>query len=366
MAEQSPTYLIYGSNGYTGNLIAKRAQNQGHHPILAGRSARKVSAQAERLSLDHRVFELGDQDALDRALNEVAVVLHCAGPYTATWRPMAEACLRTGTHYLDITGEIGVFERLAALDAHAKQRNIALLPGVGFDVVATDCLALHLKRKVPTANRLALAFRTVGRAGYSRGTANTAIEGLRHGGAIRRDGEIIQVPHSWRSRTIDFGRGPEQAQTLPWGDVSTAFYSTGIPNIEDYWVPPRTVQRLAPLARWLTPIFGIHQLRKVLKRLVQAGPPGPSAAQRRAASSLVWGEVTDPDGQSAASRLEGPEVYTWTAWSAVEATARALAGEVRPGFKTPAMAFGPDFVLQFEGVRRIDYETLESRQGVSQ
>lgn len=360
MAEQPPTYLIYGSNGYTGTLIAIRAQNQGHRPILAGRNARKVGAQAERLRLDHRVFELGDRDALERALGEVDAVLHCAGPYASTWRPMVEACLRTGTHYLDITGEIGVFEQLAALDARARQRGISLLPGVGFDVAVTDCLALHLKRRLPTANRLALAFRTVGRAGYSRGTANTTIEGLRHGGAIRRDGEVIQVPHGWRSRTIDFGRGPEQAQTLPWGDVSTAFYSTGILNIEDYWVPPGIVKRLAPLAGWLTPLFGIRQLRTLLKWLVRAGSPGPSAAQRRASSSLVWGEVIDPSGRSASSRVEGPEVYTWTAWSAVEAAARAVEGAVHPGFRTPAMAFGPDFVLQFEGVRRIDHATVET------
>jgi short subunit dehydrogenase-like uncharacterized protein len=357
MAEREANFLIYGSNGYSGDLIARRALEQGHRPILAGRNAQRVGAQAEELSLDYRVFELAESGALDRSLREVGAVLHCAGPYTSTWKRMAEACLRTGTHYLDITGEIGVYERLAALDAESRERGVTLLPGVGFDVVPTDCLALYLKYKLPAANQLALAFRTVGRAGYSRGTANTMIEGLPYGGAVRRGGKITRVPHSWKARTIDFGRGPERAQTLPWGDVSTAFYSTGIPNIESYWVPPKLVRRIAPLARWLRPVFGIGLVQRMLKRVVQSGPPGPAAAQREAASSLAWGEVTDAKGASAAARLEGPEVYTWTAWAAVEAMDRIMAGKADPGFQTPATAFGSDFVLEFDGVQRIDIES---------
>jgi short subunit dehydrogenase-like uncharacterized protein len=356
MADRDSSILIYGSNGYSGNLIALRALEQGLRPILAGRNALRVTTQAEQLGLDHRIFELADRLSLDEALQEVDAVLHCAGPYASTWRPMAEACLRTGTHYLDITGEIGVFERLAALDAAANARRITLLPGVGFDVVATDCLALHLKQQLPSATRLALAFRTLGRAGFSRGTANTAIEGIARGGAVRQSGKVIRVPHNWKARRIDFGRGPERALTLPWGDISTAFYSTGIPNIENYWVPPMLVRRLGPLARWLTPLLGFRLIQGALKRLVQAAPAGPNAAQRKAAGSIVWGEVVDPQGNTVSARLEGPEVYTWTAWSAVEAAKRVLAGEVEVGFQTPATAFGPDFALQFRGVRRTDAE----------
>ncbi|CAM4496393.1 MAG: hypothetical protein LEGION0403_FIIPPAGN_01689 [Legionella sp.] len=37
-----------------------------------------------------------------------------------------------------------------------------------------------------------------------------------------------------KTRFIDFGKGEKLATTIPWGDVSTAFYTTGIPNIEVY------------------------------------------------------------------------------------------------------------------------------------
>jgi short subunit dehydrogenase-like uncharacterized protein len=98
-------------------------------------------------------------------------VLCAAGPFSATSRPVADACLRNRVHYLDITGEIDVFEALAARDAEAKARGIMLLPGVGFDVAPSDCLAAHLKRRLPDANDLRPYLSL--RANTSRGTAKT-------------------------------------------------------------------------------------------------------------------------------------------------------------------------------------------------
>src|SRR4051812_14952024 len=169
---------------------------------------------------------------MDAAVGEVAAVLHCAGPFSHTSRPMADACLRTKTHYLDITGEAAVIESLAARDEEAKRSGVMLLPCVGFDVVPTDCLAAHLKRRLPSATRLALAIQGIGR--ISRGTATTMVENINRGGLIRRGGKLQSVPAAWKTREIDFGRGPRSATTIPWGDVATAFYSTGIPNIVVY------------------------------------------------------------------------------------------------------------------------------------
>ena len=225
------TFLIYGSYGYTGQLIADLAVKEGLKPILAGRDETQLKAQAQRLGLEYRAFDLANIPALDSALQEVEVVLHCAGPFVLTFRQMAEACLRNKKHYVDISGEIEGFEALAALDNEAKQASIMLLPGAGFDVVPTDCLSAHLKQRLPSGTYLRLFIRGVG-AGVSRGTAKSAIENMHRQGRIRKDGKIVQEPAAWKVVQKDFGRGPVSTVTVGWGDVSTAYYSTGIPNIE--------------------------------------------------------------------------------------------------------------------------------------
>src|SRR4051795_5180707 len=172
-------FLVYGANGYTGQLIAELARERGERPILAGRSEDKVRPLAERLGLPWRAFDLGHPD-----LHDVQLVLHCAGPFSATSRPMVDACLTARAHYLDITGEVEVFEAVLARDAEARERGVVLLPGVGFDVVPSDCLAALLHRKLPSATRLELAFATQGRA--SPGTLKTTVESLPRGGVVRR------------------------------------------------------------------------------------------------------------------------------------------------------------------------------------
>src|SRR5438552_12002536 len=234
--EPMGNFLIYGASGYTGSLIAQEAARRGQRPILAGRTAEMVQALALQLGLEHRIFSLDAPAALVEGIRDMRAVLHCAGPFARTAKPMADACLRTGVHYLDITGEEDVFEALAARDAEAKAARVMLLPGVGFDVVPSDCLAAHLKRRLPSATRLALGF--MSRSRMSRGTALTVVENIHGGGLIRQDGLLKKVPTAWKTRTIDFGAGPVKAITIPWGDLATAYYSTGIPNIEVYMAAP--------------------------------------------------------------------------------------------------------------------------------
>jgi short subunit dehydrogenase-like uncharacterized protein len=354
-------FLIYGANGYTGELIAReavrrdRSGERSARPVLAGRNGVAVGALAKELGVEHRIFGLGDPRPLDAGLEGVAAVLHCAGPFARTSRPMAEACLRSRAHYLDITGEVEVYEALAARDDEARQAGIALLPGVGFDVVPSDCLAAHLKRRLPSANRLSLAFLTTG--GISRGTATTMSENLHRGGLVRRDGVLARVPPAWKSRNIDFGRGPTPAITIPWGDLATAFRSTGIPNIEVYTVVPRA-QRIALRALGVTslllPLLGTRPVQSFLNRRIRARGAGPSAERRAGGVSLLWGEARDEAGGIAVSRLRAPEAYTLTVHAALACLDRALAGAATSGFQTPAKAFGPDLILALEGVTRTD------------
>jgi short subunit dehydrogenase-like uncharacterized protein len=348
------TLLVYGANGYTGELIARRAVERGLHPILAGRTEAPVARLAAELRLTHRVFALDDAAAVDAGLEGVGAVLHAAGPFSRTSRPMADGCLRRGVHYLDVTGEGAVFAALARRDAEARAAGVTLLPGVGFDVVPTDGLAAHLARRLPGASRLALAFRALGQ--LSRGTTLTALEGIHRGGAIRRGGKITPVPAAWRIRDFDFGRGPVRCMSVPWGDVWTAWHSTGIPDIEVYMAAPPALRAFSVASRYLGPILGSRPVQWGLAALVRSRLAGPDAAARARGRSLLYGEVEHADGRRAAARLSAPEGYAFTALAAVECAERVLAGRAPTGFQTPSLAFGPDLSLSIAGVERVDLD----------
>jgi short subunit dehydrogenase-like uncharacterized protein len=346
--------LIYGATGYTGRLIVARALQAGLRPILAGRDATAVHTLAAAHALEARVATLDDPAVLDAVLRDVAVVLHCAGPFSRTSAPMVDACLRRGAHYLDITGELQVFEAAAARDAAAARAGVMLMPGTGFDVVPSDCLAAHLHRRLPEATALALGFRALG--GVSRGTALTMVEGLGRPGWIRRGGVLTAVPPGWHTRTIDFGDGPKLAVTIPWGDVSTAFHSTGIPDVRVYMsVHPRQLAMLRR-SRWIGWLLRTSVVQRRMAAKVRAAPAGPDDLARANGVSLLWGEATTPDGRRVLSRLRGPEGYSLTADTAVRIAQRVLSGEAPVGFQTPSRAYGADFVLEVPGVVREDID----------
>lgn len=343
--------VIYGANGFTGVLVARRAKQRGLSPVLAGRSP-EVEALAQELGFESRRFGLDDAAALDRGLHDARVVLHCAGPFSRTSRPMADACLRAGVHYVDITGEASVFEALATRDAEARAASVMLLPGAGMDVVPTDCLAAHLKRRLPSATRLALAFRTTG--GISRGTATTMAENLPKGGLVRKAGRLVSVPVAWKTRSIDYGRGPRPSVTIPWGDVSTSWHSTGIPDVEVYTAMPRSRVLALRLARPLFPLLGGKPIQRFLKRRIDARGAGPDLARRQRGGAWFWGEVEDDKGGRAVSRQRTPEGYTLTALTTIGVAEEVLEGNAPVGFQTPSKAYGADFILEFDGCTRED------------
>ena len=348
----SERILIYGSYGYTGDLITRLAVAEGAKPTLAGRSPDKLSSHASAHGLRSKSFALDDASKVADAIHGFSVVLHCAGPFSRTARPMAEACMKAGAHYLDITGEIEVFETMAALDGDAKRAGVMLMPGTGFDVVPSDCLAAHMKRRMPDAIELTLAFQAIGRP--SRGTATTMMENIHKGGAIRRDGRITPVPAAWNMTEIDFGSGPVSVMTIPWGDVSTAYHSTGIPNIQVYMAAPAQMQKLAKLSRYMGWLIGSGPVQAMLKRQIAAGPAGPSDDERRRGRSNLWAEAKNRSGKPIHTRMSTPEGYTLTAMTAWDIAKRCVNGAARAGFQTPSRVFGPDYVLGFEGVTRDD------------
>jgi short subunit dehydrogenase-like uncharacterized protein len=334
-------WMIYGANGYTGELIAREAARRGQHPILAGRNAERVNALARELGCEARVFDL---DRIE--LGGVSLVLHCAGPFIHTSKPMVKACLAAGVHYLDITGEIGVFEAIFRRDAEAKERGVTLLPGVGFDVVPTDCLAAMLHAELPDAVELWLAF-SMRNGGVSRGTLKTMIEGAGRGGAIRRNGKIEVVPQMFDVRSIPFRSGPRMAMTIPWGDVSTAFHTTGIPNVRVYSSQsPRALKRMKLMRPFLL-LLRIGALRRLAQKYANR-TTGPSEEQRASARIELWGRAVNAQGKEVTKTMSVAEGYNFTVLSALEAVDRVLAAP-KAGSFTPAKFFGPKFVTEIAG-----------------
>jgi len=346
-------FLLYGANGYTGELITRYAANYDLQPILAGRTASKIQPLAEKHNLPYRIFGLDDPKALQQALVDVKVVLHTAGPFMHTARPMMEACLATQTHYLDITGEIPVFELGNTLSAKAKAAEITLMPGTGFDVVPTDCLALYLKNQLPDATHLKLAFTSIG-SGMSHGTAMTMAENLGKGGAVRKNGKITRVPLGHKSMWVDFGVKKRYVMTIPWGDVSTAYYSTGIPNIETYMGISPSAHRWVKLQKYFNWLLRTNFVRNIAKKHIEKQPAGPTDEQRKGTNSLVWGEVQNAAGEVRQARLITPDGYTLTALFSLLIVQKVLAETTPIGFQTPAKAFGADFILEIPDTKRED------------
>lgn len=349
-------WVIYGSYGYTGRLISERAAQENKHVVLSGRNEEKLKQQAQQLNLHHRAADLNDHLRMDNLLNDAELVIHCAGPFHQTSALMLEACLRNRCHYLDITGEIQVFEAIKARNEEIKEAKIMAMPGTGFDVVPTDCLALFLKKKLPDAERLELAFMNLG-GGISHGTAQTVADNLGKGGAIRENGRIIPVPAAYKTRVIDFGEKKLKSVSLPWGDVSTANFTTGIENIIVY-TPMKTFARIGiNLSRWIAPVLRLPIAKKLVKKWIGKYVTGPDKQKRDSGKSIVWGEVENNAGKKVTARLTTPETYRMTSLSTLLIAKKIETGDYKTGYQTPASVYGEDLILEIEHTSR---ELIES------
>jgi len=340
--------MLYGATGYTGALTARLAAELEIRLVLAGRHAGRVQSLAQTLGMDARVFGLDDPNEVRTGLKGIDAVLHMAGPFSGTSSQMVSACIDEGVHYLDITGEIQVFESVLGKDAEAKKAGVVLIPGVGFDVLPTDCLSAMLSQKMPDATSLELAIYSKGQ--MSRGTLKTSIEGLHMGGWVRRNGSLTPVQLGTPQRPVEFSKKTLLCTAVPWGDLSTAHHTTGIPNITTYFALPKQQQRLLGLIHMFRGVLKMRFLRRLMQGVVQRSVYGPTDAERAAGSCEIWGEVRNEKGECCQGMLTTSEGYTLTAHGALHAAKRLLASEIKPGAWTPAKYFGPDFIRDIKGV----------------
>lgn len=350
-------WMIYGANGYSGRLIAREAVRRGHKPVLAGRNAAALEDLAVELGLSWRVFGLEQADSVAHALADMALVVNCAGPFSATAETMMDACLHSQTHYLDITGEIQVFEAAKGRDSQARKAGVVLLPGTGFDVIPTDCLARLLADKMPDAQHLSLGF--AGGNSLSPGTAKTTVEGMREGVKVRRHGSLETRANGFCVRHIDFGQGPRQATPIPWGDISTAFTSTGIPNITVFVPASKRTLKAMRMGNWLRPLLRLGLVQNFLKGRIAKKVHGPNASKREQQRMQVWGEVVDADGNTLSARVDTPNGYQMTSYGPVFLAEHILSHADLAGYYTPSMMMGGAWLETLPGVQAVRWSQGE-------
>lgn len=340
--------LIYGATGYTGRLILREALSSGLHPILGGRTHATLRDLARSEGLEYRVASVGDPRAVAEMLRNVQVLLNAAGPFAATAAPLAQACIDCGAHYLDISGEFAVIDQLASLDANARRRGVMVMPGAGFDVVPSDCMAALVARRLPQARSLSIALS--GLNAVSRGSAETVFVQYDQLVMVRRAGRLVRVAPGALVREFDFGQGSRRATAITWADVSSAYYTTGIPNITVYCESTPIVELgLAwnGYGGWLFGRPGWESWRRAAVRLL---PEGPSSEERASGHAVVIAEAVDDLLGRVAVRLKTPEAYSFTAATSATTARRVLAGDFEAGFQTPGRVYGPEYALSLPGV----------------
>ncbi|WP_426416298.1 saccharopine dehydrogenase family protein [Aestuariirhabdus sp. LZHN29] len=359
-AKRETKWMIYGANGFTGSMIARKAHMQGMTPILAGRREELIVPLATELGVSYRIFSLDDKKRIAENLADVDLLLNCAGPFIETAPALIDSCMDNDLHYLDVTGEIDIFEYAHARHDRARQCRKVICPGTGFDVIPTDCIAATLKNALPEAQRLTLGFDSTG--GLSVGTTKTSLIGASQGGMVRVEGKLCSEPLGARERDIDFGTGIKHAVAIPWGDLATAWFSTGIGNIEVYMAAsPGRVRELKRL-NWLRPLLRTPWIQRFLIGRIEHNVENPTLEERQQSPSYVWGEVKNNKGSSKQAFLSTPNGYDLTVSGALAITSYLLDYEGGGGYFTPSRLMGASFVESLPGCSAIT--VISYQQGV--
>lgn len=340
--------LVYGSYGYTGKLIVEEFLRRNAKITLAGRNQAKLKTQAEKTSLPYLCFEINDTE-LGGKINGFKTVLNCAGPFENTSLTLAKACIENGINYLNVTGEFEVIEELSLLDKQARQNGCVVLPGVGFDVAPSDCLFAFGHSKISGAHRARLSLSFSGRP--SRGTLRTAHEQFKKGGIIRTRGVLSKSRIARKSYKVNFNDKSRTCVAIPWGDVSSAYYSVKIPNIEVYLALPVFYALLAKAAGLLQGILRHRPFSSMISAYIERLPEGPTQEEREKGSCRLYLTLFDL-GSRKSFLLKTPEPYTLTAQIAADAAIRVTSNTVVSGFHTPSTAFGMNYIMKFKGVER--------------
>ena len=225
-----------------------------------------------------------------------------------------------------------------------------IMPGVGFMIVASDCLSMHAAALVPNAKYLRIGFLRPG--SISRGTLRAALAMVCSQVSIRRNGQVILVPASRLQRSFNYGDRARESVAVSGADVFTAYYSTGINNIETYIEADFISRALYQVSAGVAETLQFASLRRWVDLIAQAWPEGPSERHRQAEKCVVVAEAEDSWRRHGSARLVTPNGYDFTAEAATAIARRVARGDFRPGFQTPGKVYGANFVVGLAGSRR--------------
>lgn len=341
-------WMIYGANGFSGRLIAAEAKSRGLKPILAGRNRAAVEALANELGLEWRAFPIESVEQVESNIQGIRLLLNLAGPFVKTADIAVQACIRNGIHYLDIAGEPLVFEQIYARDAAAKASGAIIIPAVGFDVVPSDMLANSLASRLPDATQLDMAF--FGSGSGSAGSAKTVLGMMADKCMVRRNGKLQRLPLAALTRSVAFSDREAFCMSVTWGDISSAWRSTGIPNITMYMATTREAAKKMRRFSPLTVLLTIPFLRNKLFSKIDQSVQGPDAETRQSSCMRLWGRATNARGEAVEATVDTPEGFTLTTQSALLCVEKILSGSTAGGCFTPTQVFGVEFALGIPGI----------------
>ncbi|RLT92781.1 saccharopine dehydrogenase family protein [Ketobacter sp.] len=354
-------WMIYGANGYTGSLIAREAAKRGQKPVLAGRNKSEIEALATQLGFEYTIFDLTDTAIVEDNLSRVDLVLNCAGPFTRTVRALLDACFSVHCHYLDISGELNVFEYCFGEGKRAALAKCIVCPGVAFDIVPTECVAAKLKELLPNADSIKLGFD--GQMALSQGSSITLLEGIGDPDLtvyMIRDNGHIQHLEKPRIERIAFERGepPRKAMAITWADLNGAFYSTDVPNIAVY-VPATHINRMSfACMKWMKPFVSKSSVQLLLSKAIKALVKGPSEQDLEEGSMSIFGEAHSQDGKAVRIYIKVVHGYRFTCYSALSAVDFCLNNDDKHGYFTPSQLLGADFVESVQGSSKFQIERI--------
>jgi short subunit dehydrogenase-like uncharacterized protein len=346
--------MIYGANGYTGQLILEECKNNNFEVIIAGRNIEKLKILSEKFGYEERAFSLSEN--FTDKFDDIYLVLNCAGPFSKTAKPIVDACILTGTHYLDITAEIDVFEMIKQRNVEAVDKDVLLLPGIGFDVIPTDCMAKFLSEKLD--NAVSLEIGIYFDHGISKGTQYTNVERLKLGGAIRKDGEIVKTKLLGRSKVLTFydidGRKFENlTYQIPWGDISTSYTTTSIPNIEVYLNYPKKIVRLAKISHYFKWLFKFGFIENIMKKMMVRIMKPVEMDKVDEGHLNLRATARNNNGEELSISLNTINSYKFTAISSIFMIKKVLDGDFRSGYYTPAGLYGSNLITEIDPISEI-------------
>ncbi|MEO9601031.1 saccharopine dehydrogenase NADP-binding domain-containing protein [Parasphingorhabdus sp.] len=217
--------IIYGSTGYTGRLVAEyMAQQYGLSDdapkwAMAGRSLNKLEEVRDLIGAPKAtplvVADSDDKDSIDMMASRAQVILTTVGPYQLYGDELVAACVKNGTHYVDLCGEPGWMREM--LDTHqeaAEKSGAQICFSCGFDSIPFDLGVLMLQKEMN--ERFAKpATRVKGRVRamegtFSGGTAASLKETMK---AIAKNPSLVKILASSFGLTPGF-EGPDQPNML--------------------------------------------------------------------------------------------------------------------------------------------------------